>query len=110
MKKGDYVVLLSYPGGNAKWKSMPLNYVYKLFKDSNQFNFTFEKDNDGICNGWSFNKDNPEIKKYSLLKFREANHLEILEYDKFNKPCEAIKPKKDNYKYLIKLFKQLNIK
>ena len=111
-KKGDYVILLSYPYKDCFWEnSMPLNYCYILSKDSTQFDFSFEKDiNDCTWNGWStINRDNQNI----YLKFRLANSLEIDEYNKYGKPCKAIEIfefKKESYKYLIKLFKQLNIK
>jgi len=110
-EKGEYVVLLEYPGGNARWTSMPLNHIYKLNRDSHFLNFSFEKDIDGKDNGWSISENHPDVKNYSSLRFRKANSWEIDEYDKFDKPCKVIENYKlKNYNYLIKLFKKLNIK
>lgn len=91
-KKGDYVVLLSYPSINCKWEEcMPLNYCYKLSKDSNNYDFYFEKDANNVSNGWFISLTHKEINNYQNLKFRIANSLEIEEYSKHNKPCKAIK-------------------
>lgn len=103
-KKGDYVVLLSYPSINCKWEEcMPLNYCYKLSKDSNNYDFYFEKDANNVSNGWDIPLTHKEINNYQNLKFRIANSLEIEEYSKHNKPCKAIK---FSDKWCIKIINQ----
>jgi hypothetical protein len=104
-KKGDYVVLLNSWDGKDCWKDMPVNYCYRLSKDSNLFDFTIELDIDGyINNGWdAFFED-------SKLNFRLATNEEINEYIKFNKPFNVttLKSKLNNYTKLINMLKYIN--
>lgn len=92
-KKGDYVVLLSCCKGENSWeRSMPINYCYKLLRDSNKYDFSIEVDTEGYeNNGWSLLGEYQNKGIYDNLKFRPANSWEIEEYNKHNKPCKAIK-------------------
>jgi hypothetical protein len=115
---GEYVVLLSSCDGRDCWRwrggGMPENYCYRLADNSETFKFNVVKSLNDKHNGWvSYNRewDNEELNK---LKLRRATPQEISHYKAFDKPFDVrelnIKMKKENYNYLKKIFKKLNIK
>jgi hypothetical protein len=110
-KKGEYVVLLSYPASNISWESMPLNCCYKLSADSNTFDYNFELDIEGIeHNGWSISGTKEYCEPYSYTTFRRATLKETQEYEKLGRPFRVggLHPKEENYDYLIPIMKKFN--
>ncbi len=115
-KKGDYVVLLKACNGHNCWRdSMPINYCYRLRKESTNYMFYPELDIKGDdSNGWWF----PDSRVNDLLyvenkqmEVRYATSDEIAMYEKLQKPfnINIIKQKSENLDYLIDILKQHNI-
>lgn len=110
-KKGEYVVLLSYPNSNIFWDSMPLNYCYKISQDSNTFDYHFELDlKQNENNGWTSRVPVDDRKPYSYTTFRKASLLEIQTYEILGGPYRVEKPhpNKENYDYLIPIIDKMN--
>lgn len=113
-KKGDYVVLLKSCAGNNDWfHSMPQNYVYRLAKNCNKFNFFPEIDMKGSKrNGWSLDNPNDDG-KWVKTEVRLATYNEIETYKLFKEPYPIDKTKKFNdtdedMSYLALMLDKLN--
>jgi len=92
--KDSYIVLLAGCNGKDTWQdSIPINYCYKLSRDSYEDarGFNVHVDKSLRNNGW-----NGDSKYESKLKFRKASKEEIEEYERIGKPFnvkEFNKPK-----------------
>lgn len=118
-KAGEYVVLLSSCDGKNCWAhhgGWPENYCYELAEDSNSFYLTTVQSTNGYNgNHWGSNAEGKEKdKEINKLKLRAATSQEIAYYKAYNKPFDVrelyVKKTKENYNYLKKIFKKLNIK
>lgn len=115
-EKGDYVVLLKACNGyNCWWDSMPINYCYRLRKESTNYMFYPELDIKGDdSNGWLIDShvNNPLLVENKQMEVRYATSDEIAMYKKLQKPFNIdiiIKQQSENLDYLIDILKQHNV-
>lgn len=99
--KDSYIVLLSGCNGEDTWRSsIPINYCYKLdrnsFDDDNGIEgFHVYKDKNGKSNGWNCSRGYGD--DYNL-KMRCATFQEITEYERLGKPFNINElPNSNNY-------------